>query len=111
MKIQLYFHSTQSVTENDLINIFMHLTFLDEVSLSGEGSYNLNILKEIKVTESFNELDEDIKKCQNVEAYDGCTTRNYMKQLKRKCGCLPLAIRLSDQVKSFSERQFEKSDV
>ena len=66
--------------------------------LSVEGSFNLNILKEIKVTESFNKLDEDIKKCQNVETYNECTTRNYIYQLKRKCGCLPLALRLSDQV-------------
>ena len=77
----------------------VHLFFLDEVSLSGEGSYNLNILKEIKVTESFNGLDEEIKKCQNVETYNECTTRNYIYQFKRKCGCLPLAIRLSDKVK------------
>ena len=64
----------------------------------GEGSYNLNILKEIKVTESFNNLDEEVKKCQNIEAYDECTTRHYVKELRELCGCLPLplAIGLSE---------------
>ena len=60
--------------------------------MSGEGSYNLNVLKEIKVTESFNKLDEDVKKCQNVETYDECTTRHHMKELREKCRCLPLAL-------------------
>ena len=64
--------------------------------MSGDGSYNLNVLKEVKVTESFNNLGEDVKKCQNVETYDECTTRHYMKKLRQKCGCLPLAIGLSE---------------
>ena len=66
--------------------------------LSGEGEYNLNILKEIEVTESFNELDEDVRECQNKETYDECTTRHYIEETRHKCGCLPFAIRLSEMV-------------
>ena len=72
--------------------------FLDDVKLTGEGEYNLNILKEIEVTESFNELDEDVRECQNKETYDECTTRHYIEEARQKCGCLPFAIRLSEMV-------------
>ena len=73
--------------------------FLDPVTLSGEGEYNLNILKEIKATESFLSLDQNKKNCQNVEPYDECTTRQLSNQIKEKCGCLPLSIGVPDIVK------------
>ena len=73
--------------------------FLDPVTLSGEGEYNLNILKEIEATESFLGLDQNTKKCQNVEPYDECTTRQLSNQIKGKCGCIPLSIGVPDKVK------------
>ena len=65
------------------------------MALSGEGEYNLDILKEIEVTDSFNELDNEIRKCQSFkskETYDNCTTRYFMEEMRLKCGCLPFAI-------------------
>ena len=76
----------------------MLVLFLDNVKLSGEGEYNLNILKEVEVTESFNELDEKVRGCQNKETYDECTTRHNIEETRQKCGCLPFAIRLSTLV-------------
>ena len=64
-----------------------------------EGQYNLNNLKEISVTDSFMGLDRDIKNCQNVVAYDYCKTNSHVENLRQKCGCLPLALRLSEKVK------------
>ena len=71
---------------------------LDPVALSGEGQYNLNILKEIEVTESFIGLDEYVRQCQIVETYDDCTTRHYIENMRKSCGCLPLALRIYEQV-------------
>ena len=79
-------------------NFCNNIWSLDDVKLSGEGEYNLNILKEIRVRESFNELDEDVRECQNKETYDECTTRHYIEETREKCGCLPFAIRLSKMV-------------
>ena len=65
------------------------------MTLSGEGEYNLNILKEIKVTDSFLELDKDIRNCQSYNSkgsYDNCTTRYFVEQMRINCGCLPYAI-------------------
>ena len=65
------------------------------MTLSGEGEYNLNILKEIEVTESFYELDDEDRKCQSYEGndtYDNCTSRYFMEQMRLNCGCLPYAI-------------------
>ena len=65
------------------------------MTLSGEGEYNLNILKEIKITNSFTDLDKEVKMCQNYKSndtYDSCTTRYFMNQMRLKCGCLPYVI-------------------
>ena len=65
------------------------------MALKGEGEYNLNILKEIEVTDSFYELDSQVRKCQSYkgnDTYDNCTSRYFMEQMRLKCGCLPYAI-------------------
>ena len=56
-------------------------------------------LKEVVVTDSFMGLDRDVRKCQNVEAYDECKTKSHVKNLKQECGCLPFSLRLSEKVK------------
>ena len=66
------------------------------MTLSGEGEYNLNILKEIEVTDSFYELDNKIRKCQSYKdngTYDNCTSRYFMERMMLNCGCLPYAIK------------------
>ena len=69
------------------------------MSLSGEGQFNLNILKEISVTDDFLSLDEEIRGCQNRESFDECTSRKYLNEMSQKCGCLSLSHRLSDKDK------------
>ena len=49
--------------------------FQEPVLLHGEGEYNLNVIKDVKVTESFHTLSKDDKGCQNTETIDDCTTR------------------------------------
>ena len=67
--------------------------------LFGEGQYNLNSMKEINVTESFLGLDIHTRKCQNIETYDNCKTRIYLENLRQTCGCLPLSLQTSEEVK------------
>ena len=74
---------------------------VDPEKLTGEGEYNLNIIKEEEVTESFLGMDQSVRGCQNEEHYDECTTRQYIENMREKCDCLPLSIALSDQVASF----------
>ena len=66
--------------------------------LIGEGAYNLNVLKEIKVTESYIGLDQEVTKCQSKESFYTCTTRNYIDAIVAQCKCLPLTVRVSDKV-------------
>ena len=70
--------------------------------LVGDGEYNLNALKEIKSTESFLGLDEDVRECQNDEPQYNCTTRHYVDSLMQQCGCLPFNIRMSIEETLFS---------
>ena len=67
--------------------------------LFGEGQYNFLSLKEISVTESFLGLDRDTIKCQNIESYNDCKTRLYVRNMRKECGCLPLSLSLSEKVK------------
>ena len=64
----------------------------------GEGKYNLNVLKEIKVTESFLGLGQDETKCQINEDLDKCRTRHRLDNISSKYGCLPARIWTSNNV-------------
>ena len=75
---------------------------LEVLKLIGEGEYNLNDLKEIKVTDSYLGLDQEVRKCQNDEPLKNCTTRQYLDTLLRECGCLPITLRLFHKVHLYS---------
>ena len=70
----------------------------EPVHFAGEGEYNLNALKEIKVTDSFLGLDEEVRQCQNEEPFHNCTTRKHVEIFLMECGCLPFNIRLNEEV-------------
>ena len=59
--------------------------------------YNIYIIKEIGVTDSFLTLDKDIRGCQE-ESYDECTTKKYKNDLITKCQCLPFHLRFTEEV-------------
>ena len=72
--------------------------YTEPVQLIGEGEYNLNVLSEIQVTESFLGMDEVVRGCQNVEPLYNCSTRHHIDTLLNECGCLPFNIRTTDKV-------------
>ena len=43
-------------------------------------------------------LDGGTRKCQNVETYDDCKTNLHVDYLNKECGCLPLSLRLFEEV-------------
>ena len=75
----------------------------EPVKLIGEGEYNLNVLTEVKVTESYMGLDQDVRNCQNHEPYLNCSTTQYLENLLGKCGCLPFNIRISNKVNKWAK--------
>ena len=79
---------------------------LEPVIFIGEGEYNVNVLKEIKVSESYLGMDQDVTECQNEESFYNCTTRKFMDTLIEKCGCLPINIRISNEVLMFEQWDF-----
>ena len=76
------------------------------MKLIGEGKYNLNAIKEIKVTESYLGLDIEDRGCQNEEAVEECTTRQYIQNLRQKCGCLPFQITASKEFHNVSTYEY-----
>ena len=71
---------------------FFNILILVPLRLEGEGQYNINELKEIKVTESYLGLKQDVKGCQNYESIQNCSTRTYIDTLLKECGCLPFSV-------------------
>ena len=66
----------------------------------------MDVLKEIKVTNSYLGLDQDVRDCQHEEPYDNCTTKHYLDSLLEVCGCLPLTVRSSKFQKVHFYNQF-----
>ena len=63
------------------------------MTLTGEGEYNINALKEIKATDSFLTLDDEIRGCRSSEeSHDDCTTRIYLDNMRQKCDCRPFSV-------------------
>ena len=70
--------------------------------------YNLNNIKEIKVTEDFLGLSKTIRRCQYDESFDECITRKYVDELKQTCKCLPFPIREVEKVTNEDFFDFNK---
>ena len=54
--------------------------------------YNLNNVKEIKVTDQFLSMDKTTRNCQNDESQQDCKTRELIEALEGQCKCFPFAI-------------------
>ena len=81
------------------------------VQLVGEFQFNLQSLKEMSVTESFLELDNTIRECQNVETFNDCETRLFIEKMLQECGCLPLSHILSEQVYKYYNKGSLQKDL
>ena len=78
--------------------MYSYTAIAETIKFIGEGQYNLNALKEIMVTNDFLGLNQDERKCQNVEPLTNCTTRQYHDTLLEECGCFPANIGLLQKV-------------
>ena len=74
------------------------LQFPDSLKLPIDFNYNLNVVKEIKVTESYLTLEEDLRKCNKEETFDDCANHQYIDTFLKKCNCLPLRLQLKNEV-------------
>ena len=62
------------------------------------NEYNLNNVKEIKVTNEFLALDKSIRNCQNDESLEDCKSRKNIEAMVKQCNCLPFGISNNDKV-------------
>ena len=80
------------------ISLFF-IFFEDPLELSLNYSYNLNVLSEVSVTNSYLSLEESVINCQEKDSLVNCITKNYINNLKKTCRCLPLKLGLDDKVR------------
>ena len=62
------------------------------IVLQGEGHYALTAIKDIKVTEEFVGLGQEITRCQTKELRADCVTRRHGEEMLQTCSCVPLVI-------------------
>ena len=67
------------------------------MELSLDMEHNLNVMKEVTVTDSFLSMDKETKGCQE-ESYEECYTWKYTNALINNCQCLPFQLRLNEEV-------------
>ena len=87
------------------------LTFLCELflcplaplKLYGEGAYAISDVKEVKATKAFLGLDAQTKRCQTKESNEDCSSRIYIKMIKKQCQCIPFnLLNIATKVRSDS---------
>ena len=54
--------------------------------------FNLNVLKEVEVTDAYLGMNIEKRNCQIKEPFDDCTTRTIVENILNECMCLPLDI-------------------
>ena len=84
------------------------------MTLPGEGQFNLSILKEIAVTDSFLGLDSDVIKCKRYyieDSHDSCMTRYIWEQMRQNCKCLPFGINNATVIKDKVCRTYKKNST
>ena len=81
-----------------LIVIKLFQISAEPVKMIGGGKYNLNNIKEIKVTDSYLGLAQDVKGCQIREELEDCESRAYKETYLNQCGCIPFSIWISKNV-------------
>ena len=73
---------------------------LEPILLTEEGEYNFNVIKEIKVTQSYLGLDAEARSprgCQDEKSVPDCMTEQYLEDLLQECHCLPFNNIISDK--------------
>ena len=58
----------------------------------------MNVVKEVRVTDSFLGLEKETRGCQTDESYENCTTNAFVEKSLELCGCLPFNIRQTEKV-------------
>ena len=85
-------------------------SFLDAepIELEGEGHYALEDIKDIRVTEEFLGLGQEITRCQTREFRADCVSRRYQEQVLASCHCAPLYIRSQFSHQVLLEQKYKK---
>ena len=60
--------------------------------LSGDGHFSLSGVKEVRVSQEFVGLGQEITSCQTARSRADCLTGDYLARAMETCHCAPLSI-------------------
>ena len=67
----------------------MSYFYIDFLRLAPGWNYNLNVVKDIRVSDAYMSLDDSIRLCSS-ESYESCFSRIHLERITQQCGCIPL---------------------
>ena len=80
--------SKDKAARNNEESFKVYIHTLAQHSSFGPGVYSMHILKKMSGTESFQQLQDNQKKCQ-VHNRELCQTNKYFDQVQENCNCVP----------------------
>ena len=98
-KMAIYLSTIGNLIKSDFYYmVYSKLITSEPMKLYGEGQYNLNVVKEVAVTNSFMGFDTKIIGCQQLYDYEDCKTSHYLKSFLDNCKCLPFNLMIFEKV-------------
>ena len=58
----------------------------------GMGTYSMQSVKEIRITDAFKSLHDDKKHCQTSYTFENCMSENLLQQIVEHCDCVPYVL-------------------
>ena len=58
----------------------------------GSGVYSVDSVKEIKITDEFQNLDQGQKKCQSLHSFEQCVNNQLLGKIRKNCKCIPFEL-------------------
>ena len=78
----------------------IYLNTLNSFTDTRTGTYSLSVLKKITGTKNFLKLPDKDKDCQ-IEAFEECQIKGYVKEIQDKCDCIPWALGIAVRSKVY----------
>ena len=72
--------------------LMLNVDTLEEYNHYGAGKYMISAVQHMQTTKDFDEFDQKIKKCQNRESFNDCSTKNLLEETLEECNCIPFSL-------------------
>ena len=95
------------LTPEDNDSIKVHVNTIKPFIAYGGGQYIITSVKQMSTSSDFDNLPQDVKKCQKTEQIEECSNKEFRQlvvQAAQQCGCLPVVLNHMKNVKQVTQK-------